>query len=274
MANLRILNDNLADRAASITANNEAGALVVENVQTDDKTEVHRTTGTTAIYALTWSTAQTLNMAALAFTNLTADATIKAEVFTLDTDVVPALDTGAVTACGYSPFVPGGEALGVNLFPYGSFTYGRVYFAATAGKKLVITVEDPTNPAGYIEVGRLITGSYWSPTTNATGEPQLPLKSNTAHKRDDAGNLRTELRPHSRSLRIDLSHITTAADRNKVYDLLRGNGMYWPVFVSLFPDHSDAALEQQHQLWGRLNDSILSSPTYGLFAAPLEIEEI
>jgi hypothetical protein len=59
-----------------------------------------------------------------------------------------------------------------------------------------------------------------------------------------------------------------------VYDLLVGNGMTRPVFVSLFPAHSDPRREQSHQIYGKLLDSAMSAPSFGVFAAPLEIEEI
>lgn len=276
MPNLRILYDNVVDRAASLAADSTAvgGTLVASNLQTDIKTDIHRSNAaTTVVYTLTWSAAQTFNMAALAFANLTAAATIKAQVFTNTGDVSPALDTGAVVACGYTPYLPQGAAIGVNQFPYGGFTYGRVYFAATPGKKLVITVADAGNAAGYIEAGRLIAGQYWSPAYNAGYGPQLSLATNTQSKRDGAGNLRAEIRPKSRGLRVNLERLVSAADRDTIYSILRGNGAL-PVFFSLYPENADAALEQEHQIWGRLKDSSISLPSVGLFTAPLEIEEI
>lgn len=275
MPNMRVLYDNVADRAASLTANSTAGSLAVTNLQTDLKTDVHRTNATTtAIYTLTWSTSQNLNAAILAFTNLTAAATIQAQVYTNSGDASPALDTGAVVACGYTPYVPLGGAIGVNNFPYGGFVYGHVYFATTPGQKLVITVSDPGNAAGYIEAGRLIAGKYWSPANNPAYGPQLAPLSNSPAHRDGAGNLRAERRPTARKLRLDLNRIVAAADRDGVYSMLRGNGAALPVFLSLYPQDSDAAKEQEHEIYGRLSDSALSLPSVGIFAAPLEIEEI
>jgi hypothetical protein len=272
---IRILYDNVADRVSSLTANTTAGTLAAANLQTDRKGEVHRTTGTTAVYTLVWTAAQTLNMAALAFTNLTAAATIKAQVYTLDTDPSPVLDTGAQLACNYAPYVPLGGSLGVNNFPYGAFVYARSYFASTPGKKLVITVSDAGNAAGYIECARLIAGAYWTPTKYAVGYGHdLAPKSNTQSARNEAGDLRAERRPVGRSVKLDLTRITVAADRSRIYQILRGNGMAIPVFLSLFPEDADAALENEHQVWGRLSDSAISHPSYGLYSAPLEIEEI
>lgn len=274
MSNLRILYDNVVDRAASLAANTTAGTLAVTNLQTDFKTDVHRTTGLTAVYTLTWSAQMTLNMAALCFTNLTAAATMQAQVYTNIGDASPALDTGAVLATGYAPYQAQGGSLGVNNFPYGGFVHARGYFAATPGAKLVLTVADAGNSAGYLEAGRLVAGQYWSPANNPAYGPQLSPQSNAQHTRDGAGNLRTELRPKSRKLRLDLTRIVAAADRDAVYNILRANGMALPVFLSLFPQDADAAKEHEYQIYGKLSDSGITLPSVNIFTAPLEIEEI
>jgi hypothetical protein len=281
MSNLRILYDNLADTALSLAADSTAGALVAANLLTETKAEVHRSTALTVRYTLTWATTQAFNMAALAFTNFSSAATMRARVYPNSTDVPdtdpPTVDSGAVLCCGYQPFGLwdwGMLPLGVNAFSYGGFAYGRVYFPPANGLKLVIDVDDSLSSASYLEAARLITGAYWSPEFNAVHTPQLTPDSNTQHRRNDAGDLRTERRPVSRTLRLDLAALRSAADRLAVYNLLRGNGMTKPVFVSLFPQHSDPSLEQMHQIWGKLNDSAMTHPSLGMFAAALQIEEI
>ena len=59
---------------------------------------------------------------ALVAAGRTSTATIRARAYTLAADVSPAVDTGAVLACGYSPLGlwPWGTVpLGVNAFSYG-----------------------------------------------------------------------------------------------------------------------------------------------------------
>lgn len=281
MPNLRILYDNRADEAATLAADTTSGSLAAANLLTDIKNEVHRSTATTVRYTLTFDALEVFNMAALAFCNLTSTATMRARVYTNTADVVdtdtPAGDSGAVLCCAYQPFGLwdwGMMPLGVNAFSYGGFAYGRVYFDAVNGRKLVLDVSDVDNTAGYIEAARLIAGVYWSPEYNASHGASLLPKSNTQHRRTDAGDLRTERRPVSRSVRLDLAMLRSATDRARVYDLLRGNGMTQPVFLSLYPQHSDPSLEQSHQVWGKLHDSAMANPAHGVFTAPLEIEEI
>jgi hypothetical protein len=274
---LRILYDNKADTASVLTASTTSGALAASNLLTDYKTEVHRATATSVTYTLNWAAPVVVNAAILAFTNFTSTATMRARAYTNIADGSPATDSGTVLACAYQPFGLwdwGMLPLGVNAFSYGGFAYGRVYLPATSCQKLVIDVVDVDNTAAYVEAARLITGAYWEPGINPDFGPSIAPKSNTKHQRTDAGDLRTERRPVSRSLKLNLGMIAAGADRARVYDILRGNGMTKPVFLSLFPENAEPALEQAHQLWGKLNDSVVSHPTYGIFAAPLEIEEI
>jgi hypothetical protein len=281
MPNLRILYDNAADDCSSIAADTTSGTLVAANLLTDIKTEVHRSTSTTVRYTLEWASLQTLNMVALPFCNLTSTATIRARLYTNTSDVVgsatPAVDSGSVLACAYATlgtWAWGAAPLGVNAFSYGGATYGRAYFTAAQGRKLVVDVVDVDNTAGYIDAARMVTGYYWTPEKNAAYGPSIAPKSNTQPRRTDAGDLRTERRPQHRVLKLDLQYIDNEEDRATVYDLLVGNGMTRPVFVSLFPADANPRLEQAHQVYGKLSDSEMSAPRFAMFAAPLEIEEI
>jgi hypothetical protein len=290
MPNLRLLYSNAADSASTLTADTTSGSLVAANLLTDVKTEVHRSTATTLrITAKFANGLKVFNMAALAFTNLTSTATMRSRVYSLLTDVADvstaAVDSGTAPCCAYAPlgnFTFGVDplgmngypaSLGVNQFPYGGFSYGRSYFTATAGRQLVIDITDSDNPAGYIECGRLIAGWYWEPSLGAGGAAKVVPSSNTAHRRTDAGDLKTELRPRSRSVPFDMSVITDASERMRVWKLLRENGMTSPVFFSMYPANADPVLEQANQVWGKLSDSALANPSYGIFAASLEVQE-
>jgi hypothetical protein len=281
MPNIRILYNNVADDCSSIAADSTSGTLVAANLLTDIKTEVHRSTSTTVRYTLEWASLQTLNMVALPFCNLTSTATIRARLYTNTSDVVgsatPAVDSGAVLACAYATlgtWAWGAAPLGVNAFSYGGATYGRVYFTAAQGRKLVVDVVDVDNTAGYIDAARMVTGYYWTPEKNPAYGASVAPNSNTQGRRTDAGDLRTERRPQHRALKIELHYIGNEEDRATVYDLLVGNGMTRPVFVSLFPENADPRREQAHQVYGKLVDSEMSAPSYGVFAAPLQVEEI
>jgi hypothetical protein len=277
MPNMRLIYDNAADRASSLAASTTAGALAASNMLTDIKTEVHRSTGTSVTYTLEWSSAQFVNAAVLAFANMSSTATMRARGYTETADPDPIVDTGADLCCPYQPFGMwewGGEPLGVNAYAYGGYVYARSYFATNAIKKLVLDVVDVDNASGYVEVGRIIVGKYWSPDTNPKFGLGIQPESNTEHKRSEAGDLRTEIMPTSRALKMDLNQIANSIDRQRVYDILFGNGMSRPVFVSVFPEDDDPALELSHQLYGKLLDTPMTNPQLGVFAASLQMKEL
>lgn len=275
--NVRILYDNIADSATTLTASSTAGTLVAANLLTERKSEVHRASGTSVQYDVRWSTAQIINTVCLAFGNFSSLATMRVRGYATPGGTLM-FDTGANQCCAYAPFGLwdwGGLPLGVNAFSYGGFAYGRSYFTTQSVQQLLIDVADTTNTLGYVEAARLIVGAYWSPQTNASWGAGVTPMSNTQHTRSEAGDLRTERRPVSRSVAVELSQITSESDRAQVYNILRGNGMTKPVFLSLYPEDDSPALEQSCQVWGKLKGDVkLSHPSYGMFSAPLEIEEV
>lgn len=277
MANLRILYENQAKRANSLTPSSEAGSNVAANLLNDIKTSIHRSTSTSLTLALTWSAPVALNMVALAFTNWTSSATIRARVYTMETDPAPATDSGVVSACAYAPlgqFSWGVQPLGVNAFRFGGGAYGRVYFPATSGRKLVIDIADVSNPAGYIEQACLITGQYWEPECNPAWGAGIGVRYGSKHEESESGDLRTERRFKRRTMDMQLDWIKTPADQLAMYEVMM-QGLDMPLFVSLFPEDANPVLEQRHQLYCKLEgDTEMTHPKYGLFAAPLSVLEI
>jgi hypothetical protein len=277
MANIRILYENQAKRANSLTASSEAGSNVAANLLDDIKTTIHRSTGTSATYALTWSAPVAFNMVALAFTNWTSMATIRARVYTLETDPNPAVDSGVVNACAYAPlgqFTWGLQPLGVNAFRFGGGSYGRVYFPSTSGRKLVIDIDDATNPAGFIEQGCLITGHYWEPECNPAWGAEIGMKYSGQHEESDAGDIRTERRAKRRVLDLQMDWIKTPTDQLAMHEIMM-QGLDAPLFISLFPEDANPVLEQRYQMYCKLKgDTSMAHPKYGLFAVPLSVLEI
>lgn len=277
-ANIRILYENQANAAASVVASSTAGSLVAANMLSDIRTRVHRSVGTSVSYTLQWTTAKILSMAAIAFSNLTPTATIRARCFAEPGNPVHLLDSGTVLACGYTPlglFGWGAQPLGVNAFRYGGGVYGRVYFAPTACKELVINIDDPGNPAGFIETSRIITGAYWEPEANPGWGAELGASYGSTHEISEGGDLRTEIKAKRRKLDMELSWLKSETDQQRMYEIMIGNGMDRPIFVSLFPQAANPALEQRYQMYAKLEGDIaMAHPKFGLFSAPLSLLEI
>lgn len=287
MANLRILYNNAIDRQTGIATTSSAGTLVATNLLTDLKSEVWRSTTTTETITVNWSTGQTISCLVLPFTNLTATSTIRVRGYTLPGDATPVLDTGAVLAspAGFfgNPGDWGSVPLGTNSFIYGgvnSFAYGGgttayLYFTPTVVSYLVVDIVDGANTMGYIEVSRLVVGTYWEASCNPDyNAVTLSIDETTKHERSDAGDLRTDRGTMSRTLTLNMQYLTTD-DRDHIYRILRGNGMAKPVFVTLAPGSSDIGEEQIFMLYGKLaKTSAIQYQYFNQFVTNVAVEEI
>jgi hypothetical protein len=169
----------------------------------------------------------------------------------------------------------GSEPLGVNAYAYGGAAYGCVWLnTIVAVKKIVIDVDDSSNPLGYIECSRLVTGSYWEPVYNAEYGVEVGAGDLSKHERSDAGDLRTDRGAIYKTMSLDLNYMP-AADRNAMWRILRGNGMSRPVYLSLVPQAQDAFEEQMFQIYGKLSrTSAMKYQFMNQYSSTLEIEEI
>ena len=273
MANLRIVYSNAADRA-TLTATAGVGTMVKENLLLDTKSKVWRTASTSATITLIWTTAEIIGAVALPFCNLSPTATIRVRGYTNSGDASPVGDSGTALAC---PIGSGGwvGATGVNTYAYAGGRYATSWFTKRSVKKIVIDIVDTSNTLGYIEASRVVAGDYWSPTNNVEhGSIQLATADRSKNERTDSGDLRTDRGTMHKRVSLDLS-LMPAADRNSVWSIARGNGMFKPVFFSLSPQGTDVDEEQAFCVYGKQTQQ--NSTVYQFtnqFSTTLELEEI
>lgn len=274
MPNMRIVYDNIAD-SATLTANKTAGSTLASNLQDDRKGRIHRSTDTNVSYTLTWSTPQLVSCAALAFTNLSANASMRLWGYTNIGDTTPVLEAWASIAAPFDARADGSkQPPGVSLFAYGVSTYAAAYTAPTSISQAVITLFDSTNPVGYVEASRLIVGNHWSPGYNPDFGAGLGFVDNSKNQRSEAGDLLTDAGTRAKKLTMNLS-MMSEADRRQMVNIWRGNGLGKGVFVSLFPEDSDPVREQIYMVYGKLtNISSLVLSGFQQYQWPLEIEEV
>lgn len=276
MANsLRIIDNNVANKA-TLTASNTAGSLIVNNLKTNVKSQVYRSTGTTTRITAAWAAPEQIACVALPFCNLTSTATIRVQGTLGGTTMV---DTGVVLASAYAPFGMwnwGNQPLGVNSFSYTGAAYARVWFTTTVVDTLLIDIVDVDNTAGYVEFSRLVTGIYWSPEITASQDSvEVSAQDNGKQYRTEAGDLFTDVGTRNKSIKLNIEYMS-APDRSRFMRIVLQSGLTNPVFLSVFPDNAeDPELEQTCQIYGKLSSiSSLTSPYYNRYSAPLELEEI
>lgn len=282
-SNIRIVWDNAADRAA-IAASSEAGNLFASNLRTNLKSKVWRGSSPSEGLVLTWPDPEPVDVVVLAFNNMTAQATMRVRGYTQTISPIPVFDTGDVECQPPAPlgaFGWGGpfgenfyERGGASLFAYGYGAYAVVWIpGGHAVRKLEILVNDPDNPDGYIEAGRLIVGPYWTPLHNFSFGHSVSFPELTQNKRSEAGDLRGERGAKWRRIDFDLQYMDEE-DRSMMLRMLRRAGLSQPLFISLFPENEDAAKEQSYQLFGKFADTArVSQPNFDIYATSLAVEE-
>lgn len=293
--NLRIIYQNLADTATTITASSAAAGTPVTNLLKDAKGSVWRSTSTSAGLKVDLGTSQTIGGVILPFTNIPgASATITVRGFDTDptltsttaTVVAPAttLFTQTTVCCPWNTL---GLSTGApNTYAYGGGTCARVWL--TAANQLIparyITIHFSAINTGaavaatYIEASRLIIGRYWSPTYNTGYGMTATVRDLSTHERTESGDLVTQRGPRFNSLSFDLSWLSPT-DRIQMTKLLLGNGISKPIFVSLFPDNGSTAtayeMERAHQIYGKLMQTPgISYHTLDMYSSQLELEEV
>ena len=277
MSNLRVIFDNAADRS-TLTTSTTSGSLSASNLQKDIKSAVWRATATTATITAVWTTGETIAGVALPYCNLTSLATIRVRGYVDTTTSSTSFDTGVILACpgvtlGLGSW--GSDSLGVNAFSYGGGTYARAWIVSPATvKKLVIDIVDTGNTAGYIEVSRLICGQYWEPSIGPEQGATMTVVDTSKHYRTEAGDLMTDVGTRHRKQTFSLPSLDSI-DRAKMWDILWGNGISRPMFISVYPNNTDSRLEQSHQLYGKLvTTPIMGTPYFNHQSATVDIEEI
>ncbi len=276
MANLRIIYDNAADRA-TISASSVAGAMLPVALQNDTKSDVWRSTSTSAALTLTWQTSEVVTAVALCYSNLTSQAMIRISGFTNAADTVPVFVSNYIFACPAAPFEQfgwGRAALGLNAYMYGGSIAQAWLPTPLILQKLLIEVVDTSNLAEYIEVGRVIAGDYWSPERSAELGATITIVDASKHYRTDAGDLLTDMATRHRKQNIAPA-VMAGADRTRLWEILWGGGIARPVFFSLYPEARDTLLEQTHSMYCKLNVMpVMTTPFFNRFTAQLELEEV
>lgn len=274
MPNLRIIHANYIDQATSLAASTTSGSLAAALMRTDNKGEAHRSTGTSVTYTATWTGGVSVGGVALPATNLSAAATIRARAYSNTACTALLADTGAITAC---PGLPAGPwtwqgTFNVNAFAYGYFSKAVAWFASNlAGVKgLVVDLSDAGNPAGYIDCARLIAGPWWSPAWNPEYGAPASLVDDSTNTRSDAGDLKTDRAPMHEELSVKLPWLTET-ERSALRQVMRANGIWKPVFLSLMPGDGRAC-EQDYMIYGKRKNAAFEHPVFEQFAHTLDIE--
>lgn len=284
MANMRVIADNVALVASSLTSATTEATLPLTNMLNDRKSRVARSTGVNWSFEVNFSVDTLVKAVALAFTNLTPLATMRVRgyasssatvgVTTALFDVTAALCCPAKLSTVRQDGLSNPALFGVNGFSQGYHSYAVRWFEGGTVRKIAIDISDSTNPAGYLEASRLIMGTYWSPQYNPDYGLQMVTQDTSKSERTDGSDSLTDRGIRFKRMSMNLSQMQSA-DREAFYDLLALHGTSRPLFISVFPEDSEPRKEQQYMVYGKFSQmSSITVPTYNRYNFPIEIEEV
>lgn len=268
MSNLRIIYNNVAD-IATISASTTAAGFSVDNLKSTQKTSVHRSTGNSLVYTLTWSTAQSISAVALPATNLVAGATIRIQLYaeTADTEVIA--DTGIQQACKDRVVNLHGNIVSPTYLDFGfggatktSIWLNKVYIA----KKLVITI---TN-SGVIDCARVVCGTYWESSRQASNGISLDFTDSSEVTTTRSGNTYVDRKPISDSLNLNLEYISDT-DRKQLLNIMRSWGSNGLIYLCVFPDNTNPELTQSYSIYGRNQANNIQYQLFSLYSTSLTV---
>lgn len=272
MANMRIIYDDKC-ASATITASSTSGVLISANMQNDYKGQVHRSTGTSVSYTLTWAQAQNISAVGLPATNLSPTATIRVRIYSTTASDIPLTDSGTIQANGAvaTQLYNWSNPLDANSFAYGGATKTAVWFEQQySAQKVVIDIVDTSNVAGYIDCSRIVCGAYWEPKYNVSSGITHNIVDTSNNIRNDSGDLLSDRGFIHDQLSFDLS-VLVEADKSVLTQIMRFVGVNKNIFVSLMPD-SNSSREQDYIIYGKRENSDITSQFYKLYSHSMSIE--
>ena len=277
MPTLKIISDNAGNRSVT-TASTTAGTMVAANLAGGSKSQVWRSTGTTATLTCVWPAGgETLAGVVLPNCNLTQVATMRVQLFSDVAGTVQIFDSGALYACPAVPIkVSGFTALqSQSAYAYGGGACARLWFSAVTGvANALITLTDTGNAQGYIEASRLVIGNAWVPLRNVDYGAAVTTQDTSKAVRSEGGDLIHAAGTRNRKLSFTLTNLQ-AADRTALVAILRSVGITSPIFVSLFSGSTDNELERDHSVWGCVDaDTVIAIPFYNGYSAPCTLVEV
>lgn len=271
MPNLRILYNNIADLASTISVATAASASMDwDKLLTEIKTEVFRSTTTTPTITYNWGSDQSINCIILPCTNFTKDALIRIKLY--DVSNVLLYDTTSIAAVKSTNIYSGSLVYNSNLFSYGFVSKTAIWLPSTIDliRKMEIIISDTTNTAGYIECSRVLSGVYWEPSFNVENGVQLNIVDESITSRTNAGNSVSDRGYIYDKISFNYA-LLPETDKIILANIIRNVGSHKNFFISTFPDTTSGNEEHDFMIYGKRTNSPLTYRMFGFYSHSMEL---
>lgn len=251
MPNLRLVATNAVD-AATLSSSDFTATLPVTNLQLEGRARVARTTNATGTKTINGNFAGTTLCSALVLYahNLSAAASWRLRLYNganqTGTVVYDSTTVTPAAVVGWGVFSWGVEPWGSSIYSDWEAPVYSTYFTATLALSFRLELTDTSNPAGYLQAGRLLIGRYLTPAYNPAYGLALRWDTNSQQRRTLGGSVRTDRRATFRRLAFDLETLDVS-ERALWLDLARSASLHREMFVSVYPG-AGGELERDHAL--------------------------
>jgi len=157
-------------------------------------------------------------------------------------------------------------------YTYGGGTCAEMWIPEMLCAYLIIEIDDPANPIGAINIAQAVVGKYWE-TKYQPSDVTPRIADSSEIKRTNAGTQTGRAGTIHKVLPIKLS-MMPAQDRKQFVRMVRQSRIN-PIYVSVFPGHSDSELARDLTIFGRrAEDSDIELEFAEAYSTELTIEEV
>ncbi|MDX1491271.1 MAG: hypothetical protein R3332_08290 [Pseudohongiellaceae bacterium] len=251
---IRVIVENLA-RSATLSATpvpSLVSTMPVENVQNSNRTESFRSTavdenGLTIAFEL--PERKRISALVLDGHNLRVGDTYQLRLWSgpnktgtlFESDVAEALVPKTAGELNW-----GIDTLSASVFDEWDRPYSVLWFGSIVAQSGEIVIISDGNPAGYIDINRILFGQAVSPVRNFRYGYELSYSSTSKLEFSEGGSPKRDVGIKRRSIRLTLPRILDA-ERSAWADFIRNTADFDEIFVSLFPERG-GKLERDHSM--------------------------
>lgn len=284
MPNMRIIHSNAIDSAELASTPACAATMPVTNLQLARRGAFARVVGLTA-WTISGTLSGPLSGLCLVGHNLTGGATVRLRLYSdlAKTALLydsTALPVGTPQPWGNPAASPNG-GLQWGVLPWlasgqlpGTPEYFSHWFAPqTLAVAFTLDIADDFNADGFLQLGRLYLGDYWSPAVPQSPGLRMAWAEASRQTRTDGGSLRTDGYYPYRTFSINLD-LMAETDRAAFLQIVRKVGLRLDLLVSFFPEAGGDRERDYLAAVKFIRLPNMTAPLYGRFDSSAELEEI
>lgn len=288
MANVSVLYDKVSDRGA-FSGGSWLASMPLGLLTTQDPMQMARTAGLTAAQTqfrvdMGVSPLRAINQFVLLRHNVTLAGSVRYVLSNSATDAAAqrVYDSGEIRAwdvtVGWGSRPWGAfpwNGIDPSLYPSGTVSIHTIKGGKTyQARYLFVYINDPTNPAGYVQAGRFMAGTAWQPSINMDVNPGIRWVDPSAARRTRGGLKLVRKAAKYRTVSLTLSWLDKSEAIGFAMEFDRVLGKSEEFFLMMDPTEESSFRVQRSIYASKVDTSDVTEGDFDRFSWRLEAEEI